>query len=264
MKNFILNNKNIVIITLLILGVLFLIIKCGNNIHESELKKITKEKDILRKEIIKKDSLEKINDSVYRKLVNDYETQKSLLDKTEKISKDLAKKIKDNKENIKIVVETGFTFKPQENKNKAIEISDSIINIKSQYPLTNPFIKYDANINLLNKNIIEKWDFNEIPLNLIITEKQNGLWESYIVGNENMIVKKLTVNTLPLVTKPKEKENFINYYGGLGVIKIKDKTDITLNAGLTIGKKVMVTGLIVPLEIGSKNNLVGGGILYKF
>ena len=60
-----------------------------------------------------------------------------------------------------------------------------------------------------------KWDFNEIGLDLLISESESGVFSASLIGNDYVKVNNLKVNTLPLQT-PEFKVNQFDFMIGVG------------------------------------------------
>ena len=90
MKNFIIKYYKLVIVSLIIIGAFSLIL-----IQNSRLKSDLAD---YKETILKKDSLEKIRDGEYTKLVNDLKTSNDLKKYIKEISENTYKDIKKNKE----------------------------------------------------------------------------------------------------------------------------------------------------------------------
>lgn len=253
--------KNYLIIGLVITMIIgFIKYKYETNSSKKETLK-------LKKELVAKDSTQTIRDGQARRLADIYNNnEKSLRDSVKNLSSELAKEIKDRKENPLIVTKTKITFVEGKGKIVAEQNSDSVYTINSTYPKTKPFIKYQAKLNTKSKHVDESWKFNDMDISMIITEKDNGMWDTYVVGEEFVKIKDIKVNALPRLAEKPKSNKFINLYGGGGVVKMNEKTDLTVNLGATVGKsnQIMISTFVAPSTVLTSKPTVGGGILFKF
>ncbi len=220
----------------------------------------------LQMELIQKDTLLKITEGKYRKVVNTYTSPKDLKEIVRKNSGEISKIIINNKEKVLSNTNVNLTFK---GKMDTIFVTkkDSLYTFSSFYPKSpDPFIQFDGVLNTNNNKLTENWKFNDVKLNIVLTEKENGLWNTYLDAPEYVKVNSMTINSLPPkeYTPKAEKAKLFNLYGGLGVRSgintlknFKDK-DITVNGAITIKNKVMVQ-----LNYGTDNK-IGTGFLVKF
>jgi len=224
-----------------------------------------RENIILKKELISRDTLLKISEGKYRKMVNYYSTKKELDKQVKDNSPEIYNHIKDNKERILSNTNIDFTFKPKQETN-IISKKDSIYKFSSFYPAReNSFVQYDGELNTNNNKLSEKWSFSNIKLNVVLTQKEDGLWNTYLDAPEFIKVSSLTVNSLPpkeYITK-EDKVKAFNFYGGLGVRSDLAKLtsvnkNLTLNGAITFKNKIMLQA-----DFGTDKK-VSTGILIKF
>lgn len=230
---------------------------------------IAAENSALKLEILKKDSLIQHGEGEYSKLVNYYSTKTILNNQVKESSPNLFNVIKDNKETILSNTSANLTFKPKSGtvviKDENIQ-KDSIFSFSSFYPSKEKaFIKYDASVNPSQKTVDEKWTFNELKINVILTEKENGLWNTYLDAPEYVTVNNITVNSLPPTAYSSQtiKNPLIKFYIGAGARSntqnIKDYTKLTptANAIMSIADKVLLEG-----NIGTDKQ-IGAALLIK-
>lgn len=208
-----------------------------------KLKSRDKENEILKKEILAKDTLINHGNGDYSKLVNNFETQKSLNDSLKKNNKELYDIIKKNGE--KTISNTSIVFVPIDKDTESkgtIDKKDSTFSYNAFYPdEKKPFISYKSKINLNTQEVKSSWKFNPIDVNIVVTEKENGMWNSHIDAPDYFKVNKLTVNALPKEEIANVKTKKIDFYGGVGVIKINENIKPTINLGIG-NKKWLLTG----------------------
>lgn len=241
---------------------------CASIIFYMSRKVIEKESENikLKMEIILKDSLTQVGEGKYRKMVNYYDGKVKLLERVRKNNPEIYREIIKNNEKILSNTNLDFTFKPKESS-RVLTKKDSIFEFSSYYPKKeNSFIKFNGTLNT-NSNILnEKWTFNNIKLDIILTEKENGLWNTYLDGPDFVVVNSMSINSLPPkeYVPVKDKVKFLNFYGGVGIrtgvdnIASLDGKDLTINGAMMIKNKV-----ILELNMGTDKK-VGTAILFKF
>ncbi len=176
----------ILIIILAAIAVVFWIQK------RSAEKKIFETQQEIRKETIAKDSLIKISDGYYQKLVADTLTRQQL--------KKLAEEIVDLK-NRKPVSVTTTIIQPVEVLKETDNITkegDSIF-IEDYYPQKeNYFLKYTNRLSLTTERGLSNFKFAPISLTQVVTEKEDGLYQVDFKGPDFLEVQSLNIQTEPM------------------------------------------------------------------
>lgn len=217
-------------------------------------------------EIIKKDSLKKVAEGKYSKLVNTYSNKKELTEIVKTSSPEIFGLIKKNNERILSNTSLNFSLKPKTDTTKTI-LKDSVYTFTSFYPKKeNAFIQLDGSLDTKTNKLSEKWKFNNINIDIVLTEKEDGLWNSYLNGPEYIKVNSMQVNSLPAkeYISKEDKIKSIIVYGGFGVrskmnsISNLDGKDLTINGAVTIKNKVMIG-----VNLGTDKK-VGTAVLFKF
>lgn len=256
-KNTFKTRESYYIVAILVIGSIFLL-KYNIDINNKE-----KENIILKKEIISKDKLVKIGEGKYSKLVNYYNSNSDLLNQLKKENKLLYDTIKARGE--KPLSNTGFSigFKPKDTITEISVISDTVFKFSSYYPKEeNYFIKYDGNVNTKTKLIKENWSFNKMKISVVLTEKENGLWDTYIDAPEFANISDVKINSLPPkeFTPKTDRPKTFGLYGGGGIRTNLDNIgskSLVLKGGLSVKDKIIITG-----DFGT-DKTVGAGILIK-
>lgn len=252
--------KFYLIVAGILFGIYFFFIK--PNMALNELKK---QNEILKKEIIAKDTLQKLADGKYSKLVNTYNSASDL----NKILRDSMKLVSDSiskrKERVLFVDQNNITFKNKTGKSVAVANSDSTYSFSSYYPdKTNFFIQHDGILNTKTKSVADAWKFSNVNLNVVVTERKDGLWDSYIDGPDFLKVNSVKVNSLPAekyVPKSEQPKSLV-FYGGLGLrgnpdVIITNK-DLLIKGAITYKDKYMIQA-----DYGTDKK-VGLGVLVSF
>lgn len=187
--------KNIykVIVVVLCGALIFLWIR-----NQQKEKELLKEKSKYKIEIIKKDSLQKVSDGYYRKLIADTLTKQQL--------KKLAEDIVELK-NRKPISITKTIIQPVEIRKETDSISiekDSVF-IKDYYPnKENPFLKYTNRFSLISQKGISNFAFDTISLKQVVTKKEDGLYQIDFKGPDFLELKSIDIQTEPLLEPVKD------------------------------------------------------------
>jgi HD superfamily phosphohydrolase len=221
------NLKTIIIIGIFVFLALY-VSKCS---HDNETEKLRTE---LKKETLRNDTLKKISEDIYEKLVADSLTKKELF----KILKQLEIDVK----NPKIITRIEYKQKDVEKEVDEIKLKDSILQIIDFYPNKDQYtLKYSSDINLINKKGKGKFEFIAQSLDLVISETEKGLWKATLkTDNEFVEINSLDVQTLPDVTQP-QKSNWAKFGGVKYNTNLNDNKNLEILGGVRY-KKLSVLG----------------------
>lgn len=206
----------------ILFGALVLLLVASNGISRcSSSGKLNK----LKKEILAKDRLTQEAAGEYRRLVNDLRSQrdlsKLLKDDTTELSQKLTKvekRLEDEKAKLLSLTSIAATFTAVDSLETMVEIDslpvDSTIILRANYPAANPFIEtttfYVPSEGLATTN----WHFNTLPLSIVVSETQSGMWESRVIGPDWLKISSLEVNTVS-ADKVTTREPFLKPLIGL-------------------------------------------------
>lgn len=159
-----------------------------------QLKNITELTQQYKQELLDRDQLIKVQDGQYKKLVEDTYTQRELMKEIKEQNKQLHQSIKDQQKQIValIALQQSFTKK-----------TDTVYVNKDQsftdyYPDKDQwFIKYQSTV-VSDSTRVGDWDFGKMNIDLVITEKQTGLFEVDVSGPSYIEVTSLEVKSIPL------------------------------------------------------------------
>jgi|688.fasta_scaffold185476_2 uncharacterized membrane-anchored protein YhcB (DUF1043 family) len=254
--------------TILFGGIMFLIIL----LMMSRCEKTKMEKDLYEqvratnKEIVKNSKLIKEKDGQYSKFVNNFNDQKDLLKQLKEENKDLYKTIKKSDEKLLMINNTLITLEGQVSEGFGkINPSDSnLIDLKLKYPNDKDwFISWDGTVHKKTAFYKGDWTFGKLPLQIILTETDKGIWNSRLIGPEWLKVDKMEVNaikpediTSPYVPQPR---NFGLMLGGGYVKGFANPTTNALSIG--IGGFFKNHSVIVN---GTTNSTIGFNYYYRF
>ena len=252
-------NKYKVYVIVLIVGIGIAIFFINYGISYNNLKN---QNTLLQKEIIAKDSLIKLGAGKASKLDNTFATPGQLSDLQKAQDKALFDTI--NKRNERILSLSNLVLSLQNKK----EVTPVVLNpdsFTSYYPKKDSaFIQYDGNLNTKTKVLSDSWKFNPLKVNVTLTERKDGLWDTYLDAPSFINVNSIKVNSLPAekyIPKAEQPKLFV-LYGGLGVRGNPDplitNKALLLKGALSIKDKVLIEG-----DYGTDNK-IGLGILVKF
>lgn len=190
-------NKTLVKWVLIVLVAMIAILLVRGEIQKKKLEKTQLE---VRKWKIKQDSLLKLSDGYYRKLVADTLTKNQL--------KKLAEDIIELKGRKPVVVQN-VTFVPKEVE-KLIDdvvVKNDTAYIEDYYPSKeSPFLKYTNKFSISNQKGFSKFKFNPVDLAIVLTQRDDGIFEADIKGPEFLNFTNVDIQAIPLT--PPSKDNF--------------------------------------------------------
>ncbi len=247
MENFILKYYKLIIVALIFIGAFSFIL-----IQNAGLKS-----DLVdyKKTILQKDSLEKIREGEYTKLVNDLKSSNDLKKYIKKISDSTYQDIKRNKE--KPLIITKVTTVP-----KTIQTIDTVYidtlgvrTITSYYPNKDSmYIKHTSIIK--DKESKNTWEFSPLKLNVIVTQQKDGMYRAIFVGPSWIEAQEVTVNSLPLSPITERKFKFL-----LGASGGYDFNYRNVSAGIYTGFRYKNQIVLVN---GNTNKVVSLGYIKEF
>lgn len=247
MENFILKYYKLIIVALIFIGAFSFIL-----IQNAGLKS-----DLVdyKKTILQKDSLEKIREGEYTKLVNDLKSSNDLKKYIKEISDSTYQDIKRNKE--KPLIITKVTTVP-----KTIQTIDTVYidtlgvrTITSYYPNKDSmYIKHTSIIK--DKESKNTWEFSPLKLNVIVTQQKDGMYRARFVGPSWIEAQEVTVNSLPLSPITERKFKFL-----LGVSGGYDFNYRNVSAGIYTGFRYKNQIVLVN---GNTNKIVSLGYIKEF
>lgn len=248
---------------ILILMLLLMLSNCRNS---NITKQLYEEKIKTNKAIVESDVLKKEKDGQYAKLVNNFNDQKEMINILKDQNKDLYKELKYNNEKILMInnsvislvskVDAGFG---------SINTKDTnLIDLNLRYPNTDGwFIDWTGHINRKTTKYDGKWTFGELPLDVILTETERGIWNSRIIGPDWLIVDKMEINAL----KPEQisqpytpKQRNIGFILGGGYVHSFDNT---IPNGISVGSGIYFKNHSLILN-GTTNRSLGFSYYYRF
>lgn len=182
--------KNSIIIGLSA-GILVLLLAffCDRSKREKELQSL---KELYKKEVLKNDSLVKVNEMQYRKLVADTLTIRELEKEIKELGIELSAKPK--------IIEK-IVFKPIEieKPTDSISIEEDNLTIEDYYPQKeNYFVKYLNKTNLTTKEGTSTFYFSPVPISIVISQRDDGIFQSDIKSPEWLTVEAVDILAIPM------------------------------------------------------------------
>lgn len=192
-----LSNKYLVLFVVIIL--ILVTFKITQHISD---KKLEAQRIELKRLKIKNDTLQKVADGQYTKLVAD----------TAKI-KDLNKLVKElqiKADNPLIVEKIVLVPETVEKPIDSVSIAKDSVTIVDYYPTKQDwFIKYNGKIDLIGTNNKGSFTFSELPISLVISEQEDGTFKSDLKAPPFINITQLDVVALPLETKKADNFGFL-------------------------------------------------------
>ena len=230
-------NKDKILVGLIVVLILLLIGFHLKNQHDRS--KLFDQIEEANKHVLKLDKVKKEADGQYAKLVNNYKTERDLKIELKKRNCGLYRRIKDQNEDILMLNRTVISLKSERSTGDvSIDPVDSnSLDLNLRYPESDTaFIKWTGSISLVDNKYKGDWTFNKLPIEIVLTETQRGIWNSRLIGPDWLNVDSMTVNSLP-----------------------KDKISDDKNFGFMLGG-----GISNSLNVNEPNAIrIGGGIYFK-
>lgn len=209
--------KNIKDILLITLSVVIIILLLFGWVKYTQMQKeLRDEMDSANKTILSMDKTTKERDGQYAKLVNYFNSEKDLNRQLKEQNEGLFTLIKKQNERLLMINNTIVTLegKMTEGFGSINKDDTNKIDLKLDYPTTeNSFISWNGFVN--RKTAFYKGDFTfgRLPLQIVLTETERGIWKSRLIGPEWLIVDSMDINSLPLPT-PEKVNNWGLFFGG--------------------------------------------------
>lgn len=168
-------------------------------------KKLEAQRIEIKKLKIKNDTLTKVAEGHYRKLVADTLTKKELRKKIE----ELEIKVKDGV----LVADTKLRPKEIIKQIDTVYVGKDSISLIDYYPQKeNFFARYEAKINLLDSTNVGKFSFGDLPISLVISQNEDGTFQSDLKAPDFITLESLDILAQPL--EPQKVDNFGFLAGG--------------------------------------------------
>lgn len=195
MKKLSTNTILIIIILLLMAGMFGIAYYYNKKLDKSDAK--------YKLEVLRADKLERINDTQYRKLVADSLSKRDLAKIIDSLEFEL--------DNVEPITVTEIQLVPEyiEKPIDSISVKDSIVSIVDFYPKNdeNYFLKYSNQFSLRTNKGIGKFEFQPIDISIVLSQREDGIFQSDIKVPPFLTVGKVDIQSRPLEDNA-EKDNF--------------------------------------------------------
>lgn len=183
--------------------------------------------DWKKKEIIKNDSLVKIDSTQYTKVIADTLTEKQLRNKIRDLEIALRTKPK-------TVIETQLVPYPVEKRIDSIVYVDGKLNLTDYYPQKKDyFVRYTA------VDTIGRFDFNPIKMSLVLSEDKDGVWRVDSKVPSFLQITDITAVGVKGATVKKRSP----FYAGGGIQKQNDKYPLSVLGGFRVNNTIIFGGV---------------------
>ena len=212
-----------------------------------------------QKEIIQLDTLRKISDGNYSKLVDIFKTEKDLMSDLKKSYIEVYNHVKSNNEKLLALNQYFISFKNKLDSGIATLKDSNSYEMKLFYPdQSDWFVNWNGIISKNTGNYNGAWNFGQLKFGVTLTQQTNGLFKSYITGPKFLMLDSIKVESLPPVIPLKERNLEFLLGGGYRFNIDQTKKAFVIGAGFQWKNSNMLL-----LDVGSDNN-VTGKFVYKF
>lgn len=198
--NFVKKNLVSIIFLLMLIGVIIFGIFKSNTFN----KQVTD----LKKTILSKDSIQKVRDGEYTKLIDDTKTQAELNKEVNTIAKETYKDIKKSGE--KIVSNTNISVKPV----TKIVIDTVYVDSSGTQKFTSYYPNIDSafithKITIQNSLATNSWEFKPLKINVVVTQQKDGMYRARLIGPKWIEAEEVTINSLPITSVTEKKFKYL-------------------------------------------------------
>ena len=201
------HNLYIFSILAILIAVVLLQRRCNHEPNQPTEKELA-----YKREIIEKDSLRKEDSITYARLVNDMYKERELMEQLEMENQYLYDKLKAEERKVTSLTKVVGKLK---SKKSVIPLSktNGYTYFEDYYPKKeNYFVRYKAQIE--ENSVISEFDFQPLRLDLVVTEKQKGIYEVYLNAPSWLEITSVEVKSLPIQSPSLRPDNFDWMFGG--------------------------------------------------
>jgi hypothetical protein len=250
--------KNNLILILVIIVALFL----GWNYFKtkSENKQLQEQLIDQQKELIKLDTLKKISDGNYSKLVDFFKTEKELMSDLKSSNIDLYNRVKAGNEKILALNEYFISFKTKFDSGFANLKDSNTYELNVFYPeRSNWFINWNGLLSRTDGKYNGSWNFGQLKFGVTLTEQPNGLYKSNISGPDFLLLDSVKVVSLPPIKVPQTRNVEFLLGGGYRI----NLTDSTNKAFVVTSGLQWKNSNILMIDVATDQSITGK-FIYKF
>ena len=213
----------------------------------------------IQSEIIKGDSLRKISDGNYTKLVDNQKTQQELQKDLKNSNLELYKKIKEGNEKIQQLNQYFITFKTKLDSGLATMKDSNNYELNVFYPEKSDwFINWNGIVNKNNGKYLGNWNFGKLNFSATVTQQPNGLWRTYIHGPDFLVLDSVKIESLPPQTTLKRRNLEFLMGGGYRWNSVNNERNFVFGGGFQ-----WKSSNILFIDVATDQS-VTGKFIYKF
>lgn len=213
--------------------VLLLAFSCDRIKREKELKSL---KELYKKEVLKNDSLVKVNETQYRKLIADTLTISQLNNKIKQLNIKL-------KEKPKVITEIEYVPKEVEKEVEVVRVIGDTVQIEDYYPNKKEyFVKYENEVSIKDKKGVAKFSFQPLKITSVISERKDGIFQIDFKTPEWLEVQSIDIQSTPIESI---KQNNFGFLLGAGMERnfYENKSNIRIETGIRYKKMYLDLGI---------------------
>lgn len=191
-------------------------------------------KELERRHEIEKDSLKKLYDGRYTKLVRDIETEKSLKEELKEKNKELYDELEEARDKIISLTSIVISLEDQLDVINLPEEVKEGDTISFYYPNNiNPFVTHTIRFSDL-KTVHSKWEFKPIKLDMVVTETETGTYRVDMDTEEFIEISSFEFISLPMSPITDDRKLKFQWVYGAGVWKSPNNFGVDLYGGIKV------------------------------
>jgi len=232
----------IIIMILLIVGGFI-----GKGYYEG---KINKNQQAHRSLVLRNDTLQKVTETQYRKLVADTLTKRELRKLIDSLGVALDAKPT-------TIIKTELVIKEVIKEVDAVTVKGDSIHVIDYYPTKeNYFVRYQSDVSLSSQEGVSKFTFRPIDIAIVMSQREDGVFQADIKAPSFIKINSLDIQSLPMELY---KPDSFGWIIGAGVAKVldEDQTFFRINAGIRFHKLYVLLG-------GSSHGAVDLNVNFEF
>lgn len=198
-------------------------------------KKIDEERRKYNIELIRNDSLIKVSETQYSKLIADTLTISQLNKKIRQLQIDLKAKPK-------VITEIEYIPKEIEKEVEVVKVVGDTVKIEDYYPnKENYFVKYDNEVSIKDKKGTSKFSFRPLKVTSVVSQRNSGLFQVDFKTPEWLEISSVNIQSTPL-EKEKVKNFGILIGAGIGRNFDENKNNIRIESGIRFKRMYLDLG----------------------
>lgn len=198
-------------------------------------KKIDEERRKYNIELIRNDSLIKVSETQYSKLIADTLTISQLNKKVRQLQIDLKAKPK-------VITEIKYIPKEIEKEVEVVKVVGDTVKIEDYYPdKKNYFVKYENEVSIKDKKGTSKFSFSPLKVTSVVSQRNNGLFQIDFKTPEWLEISSVNIQSTPL-EKEKVKNFGLLIGAGIGRNFDENRNNIRIESGIRLKKMYIDLG----------------------